>query len=180
METKATEFIYAKRISKQQKFDKRLIAHIVVLAEQGVPRRDLIEQYGMANSTLQEWMNKYGSGKARQRSYTVSQKRSVCRSVESGMSVKQAQIAFGISCPSLIRRWIREFKEENTEISVTQSLEMARKTVNPPPDADIKALQKALEEANLKIQALDTMIDIAQDQLKIDIRKKSGARQSSK
>jgi len=45
---------------------------------------------------------------------------------------------------------------------------------------DVKALQKALEMANLKIKALDTMIDIAEEQLKIDIRKKSGAKQSSK
>ena len=45
---------------------------------------------------------------------------------------------------------------------------------------ELQALKKALAEANLKIRALDTMIDIAEDQLKIDIRKKSGARQSSK
>jgi transposase len=41
-------------------------------------------------------------------------------------------------------------------------------------------LKRALQEANLKIKALDTIIDIAEEQLKIDIRKKSGARQSSK
>ena len=40
------------------------------------------------------------------------------------------------------------------------------------------ALQKALEEAELKIKALNTLIDVAEEQLKIDIRKKSGARQS--
>ncbi|WP_449436499.1 hypothetical protein [Pedobacter steynii] len=32
-------------------------------------------------------------------------------------------------------------------------------------------MKKALEEANLKIRALDTLIDIAEEQLKIDIRK---------
>jgi transposase len=41
-------------------------------------------------------------------------------------------------------------------------------------------LQKALEEAELKIKALNTLIDVAEEQLKIDIRKKSGAKQSSK
>ena len=40
------------------------------------------------------------------------------------------------------------------------------------------ALQKALQEAELKIKALNTLIDVAEEQLKIDIRKKSGARQS--
>ena len=37
--------------------------------------------------------------------------------------------------------------------------------------------KKALEEAELKIRALNTMIDMAEEQLKIEIRKKSGAKQ---
>ena len=75
---------------------------------------------------------------------------------------------------------MREFKEENDDLSLTKAEEVAKKTVDPSDNAELKALKKALEEANLKIRALDTMIDIAEEQLKIDIRKKSGARQSSK
>jgi transposase len=47
-------------------------------------------------------------------------------------------------------------------------------------NAEIEALKKALEEANMKNRALNTLIDIAEEQLKIEIRKKPGARQSSK
>jgi transposase len=47
-------------------------------------------------------------------------------------------------------------------------------------NTEITALRKALEEANMKNRALNTLIDVAEEQLKIDIRKKSGARQSSK
>ena len=57
---------------------------------------------------------------------------------------------------------------------------MSKKPSDQLENDDVKALQKALEMANLKIKALDTMIDIAEEQLKIDIRKKSGAKQSSK
>jgi transposase len=46
-----------------------------------------------------------------------------------------------------------------------------------PLPTDIKELQKALREANLKNKLLNTMIDIAEEQLKIDIRKKSGTKQ---
>ena len=56
---------------------------------------------------------------------------------------------------------------------------MAKKT-KPFSAAQAEALQKALEEAELKIKALNTLIDVAEEQLKIDIRKKSGAKQSSK
>ena len=41
-----------------------------------------------------------------------------------------------------------------------------------------ESLEKALKEAELKIKALNTLIDVAEEQLKIDIRKKSGAKQS--
>lgn len=180
METKETEFIYSDRTSKQQKFDKRLIDHVVNLVEQGVPRRDIIQEYGMASCTLKDWIDRYGSGSTRYKSYTLSEKRSVIRAVESGMSVRQAQVAFNISYPSVIRGWIKQFKEKNSELGASNPIEVTKKASETPQELELSALKKALEEANLKIKALDTMIDIAEEQLKIDIRKKSGARQSSK
>jgi len=41
----------------------------------------------------------------------------------------------------------------------------------------VKALEKALEDARMKAIALDTLIDVAEDKLKISIRKKPGAKQ---
>lgn len=180
METKETELIYSERTSKQQKFDKRLIEHIVGLAEQGIPRRDLIEKYGMAHCTLGDWIRRYSSKVSKYKIYTAAEKRSVVRAVESGMSIKQAQIAFNISYPSVLRGWIKKFNSENADLSAFKPIEVAKKTPETSEALELKALRKDLEEANLKIRALDTMIDIAEEQLKIDIRKKSGARQSSK
>ena len=180
METKEGEFIYSNRRSKNQPFDKRLIEHIVELAEQGVPSRDLLNDYGMNPSTLVDWMSKYGSAKSRRKHYTTAEKRTVIRSIEEGMSIKQAQIAFKISYPSVIRSWMKRFKEENDDLNLIKAEEVTKEAVNPSDNTELEALKKALEEANLKIRALDTMIDIAEEQLKIDIRKKSGARQSSK
>lgn len=180
METKETAFIFTERANKNQCFDKRLIKHIVDLVEQGVPRRDLILEYGMTKGTLIEWLRKHQSSGASRRVYTAAEKRSVIRAVTAGMSIKQAYITFNISSASVVRGWIREFKQDNADLSVFKTIEVAKKTAEAPEDLELKALKKALEEANLKIRALDTLIDIAEDQLKIDIRKKSGARQSSK
>lgn len=50
---------------------------------------------------------------------------------------------------------------------------------SPSPDQlsnRIRELEKALELANLKVSGLETMINIAEDQLKINIRKKSGSK----
>ncbi len=59
---------------------------------------------------------------------------------------------------------------------------MNKKSSNDKPAADerIKVLEHALQEAQLKIAALNTLIDVAEEQLKINIRKKPGAKQSPK
>lgn len=44
----------------------------------------------------------------------------------------------------------------------------------------IKQLEKALVESELRATALDTMIDVAERDLKINIRKKSNTKQSTK
>ena len=180
MEAKETEFIFTERTSKRQYFDKRLIKYIVGLIEQGTPRRDLILEYGMTKGTLSEWLKRYGSSGSGKRAYTLSEKRSVIRAVASGMSAQQAHVTFNISSASLVRSWVREFKENNSELSVPNPIEVARKITGTTEELELRALKRALEEAELKIKALDTMIDIAEEQLKIDIRKKSGAKRSSK
>lgn len=180
METKETEFIYSERTNNQQSFDKRLIEHVLFLVEQGVPRRDLMSQYGMSQRTLCTWIANGGPSGQRHKVYSMAEKRSVVRAVETGMSIRQVQIAFDITSDSSIRTWIKRFKEENAELSSSNSLQVAKKTTDRSEKTELEALQKALEEEILKNRALNTMIDIAEQQLKIDIRKKSGARQSPK
>lgn len=46
-----------------------------------------------------------------------------------------------------------------------------------PRDAEIARLKAALEKAELRAHALDTMIDVAEAKLNISIRKKAGAKQ---
>ena len=112
METEKTDFIYSERTNKRQRFDRRLVEHIVSLVEQGVPRRDLMEQYGVANNTLMNWMNKYGSGLTKRKSYTQAEKRTVVRALVSGMSTGEAQAAYNISCSSLILRWRKKLRKK--------------------------------------------------------------------
>ncbi|HEY2726184.1 MAG TPA: hypothetical protein VGI61_03350 [Parafilimonas sp.] len=41
----------------------------------------------------------------------------------------------------------------------------------------VKALEQRLEDAQMKNIALETLIDVAEEQLKIQVRKKAGPRQ---
>jgi transposase-like protein len=180
MEIKEKEFEYSRRTLKRQRFDPRLIEHIVRLAEQGIPRRSLVETYGMHPDSLSDWIAKHSLVLTKQKIHTVAERRSVVRAVDAGMSIKEAAIAFKVSSCNSIRRWIKDFSQENTEISISNPIDMAKTPPVNSENAEIVALKKALEEANMKNRALNTLIDIAEEQLKIDIRKKPGAKQSSK
>lgn len=182
MEHQENEIKVLKREKKTQTFDKRLIKQIVKSVEEGMPRKQAIALHGMGSASLSEWMRLYGSSAyhaGKRKVYTSSEKRSVLRAVESGMSIREAQISFGIKGSGTIRAWFREAQQENTDLSHCNITEAMGKQKDKESD-EVKALKKALAEAELKVKALDTMIDIAEEQLKIDIRKKSGARQSRK
>mgnify|MGYP003576935037 FL=1 len=168
------------REHKRQAFDKRLIKEIVALVEQGLPRRAALEKYGMTKSTLGLWMRNFGSREyqnSKRTRYPVTLRRSVVRAVEGGMTISQAQVAFNIKSHTAIGRWIKKEREEKANLVIDNPIPMSKKPKKENKES-VKALQQALAEAQLKIKALDTMIDIAEEQLKINIRKKSGAKQS--
>lgn len=174
--------IYALREGKSSHYDKRLIFKIVEEIENGSPRKEVIRIYGMAASTLDAWMSKFSSPDYREhtkkRSYTNLEKRTIVTAIEQGrLTIKDAKTAYNIKNAKTIRNWLNQYKSEKVEICIEKTASMAKK--NPlSKNIEKEALQKALQQAELKIKALNTLIDVAEDQLKIDIRKKSGAKQS--
>ena len=94
------------------------------------------------------------------------------------MSIREAQLAYKIRTRETVKNWLRHYKSEKAEICLENDQLMPRKKKSAAKDPTTAALQKALQEADLKIKALNTLIDVAEEQLKIDIRKKSGAKQS--
>jgi len=182
MSNKKEEIVYLERKAKGSRYDTRLIMKIVKEIESGVPRKAIEAEYGVHPETLGIWIRRYSSADYQvpvRKTYTTSEKRSVVRAIEGGMSVSEAVIAFDISSRGLIHGWIDKFKAENTEISISNPIEMPKKKINPL-EAENRALRQALFKANLKNKALDTLIDVAEEHLKIDIRKKHGAKQSPK
>ena len=70
----------------------------------------------------------------------------------------------------MIHRWVQEFQSEGKRVEKD-----GRYTGEQV--AEIKRLRKELEDARLKNELLTAMIDIAEEQMGIEIRKKRGARQ---
>jgi len=108
-----------------------------------------------------------------------AEKRWIVREIESGrMTVGEARERielFSKDPRALIEYWRKKFVPE---ISFTLPL-MTEKEKHKLDSAQkrIKELEKQLENAQMKNISLETMIDIAEEQLKIRIRKKSGPKQ---
>ncbi len=182
MSIKKEEEHYYQRSKKRERFDKRLVLKIVSEVEAGVPRKQLMEKYGCGKATIDDWMRQYGSAgyQASKREIRSNlEKHTIVRAIIEGhMTVAEAKVAYQISVSKTIYSWIRAYQKDNDIFIEEKAPPMAIKKRST--SSDIKDLQQALKDAELKIETLNTMIDIAEEELKIDIRKKSGAKQSNK
>lgn len=153
-----------------------------------MPVAQIARQFGITTSTLtQNWIKQVARGKDRllggSKKLTDEFKLKVVRKVLSGgLNVQQAAEVFDIASPGTISKWMREFSASialdlSQQLIHTEGMGNRRKS-NAQSDGDKQALEKALRDAQLKIVALETMITLAEEQFKIDIRKKSGTKQS--
>ena len=80
-----------------------------------------------------------------------------------------------LSVPSLLSTWRKKY---GSEIALTLPV-MTEKERQKVQALQKRAgeLEKQLEDAQMKNAALETLIDVAEEQLKISIRKKSGPKQ---
>lgn len=173
--------MYRIRRSPKEKFDKRVILEVVRQVESGVPRSVLRERYLVSKPTLQTWISRYSSPEwqaEKRRSFTKEHKNKVLDALARGMSVKEASVSFGINDISTICRWRRQKQLQDADlVAVLTPMAKEKKKVN---NHNEQALADSLAQAELKIRALEMMIDLAEEQFNIDIRKKSGAKRSAK
>lgn len=112
------------------------------------------------------------------RVFEVSFRRWLVSEIDSGrMNFQDAKERFKmpIRFESNYRDWQRKYSEEfHLSLPQMSSKELSD---NKKLEARIKELEKQLEYAQIKNVALNTMIDIAETELKIPIRKKSGSKQ---
>lgn len=164
-------------------FRKQVILQVVRSIERGATRGEIIKRYGVAKSTLSGWVQQYGSPAwlASQKPLSIPDRRSMVRAVEEGrMTLKEAKLAFSLKSVQAVKRYMQQAEKEKAELrrlSLLMDKNEARQEAISSEDA--AALKKALEQAELKIKALNTLIDVAEEEFKIPIRKKPGARQSS-
>ncbi|HJW27987.1 MAG TPA: hypothetical protein VJ508_01930 [Saprospiraceae bacterium] len=114
-----------------------------------------------------------------QKTFSKVEKRWIVREVQSGritMGAAKELLADRSKDPhALIRSWMKEY---GSEIPLTLPVMTEKEKAKlDAAHKRMKELEKQLEDAQMKNIALETMIDIAEEQLKISIRKKSGPKQ---
>jgi len=111
--------------------------------------------------------------------YEVSFRRWLVSQIDSeNMSMQDARDRFHlnpIEYKRIIKRWQERYSDE-LHLSL-QAMTTKERADNNKLEKRIKELEKQLEQAQMKNVALNTMIDIAETDYKLEIRKKSGPKQ---
>ena len=118
--------------------------------------------------------------------YPKSLKRKIAEEYLSGkFSYGVAAEEYGLKDKTVVKEFVKWYKR-------TLYLEQMEREKQPkdPPKQDsstesptkeqLRNLEQELAQAKLKIAGLETLIDIAEQELQIDIRKKSGTKPSNK
>jgi len=131
-------------------------------------------------------------------SYSEDLKHHVCREyVQGGIGISALTKKYNISSHSCIHSWLRKYGyvEDSNDIKVkfktvqiglenfgivkefNYDMRSQKSTLPSSSDSEeIKQLKKELEEAQLKAEAYKKIIEIAEQELKINIRKKSNTK----
>ena len=121
------------------------------------------------------------------RSYSVNFKQLVVQEYESGsLNKDQLQRKYDIRGNDCIQSWLRKYGKlvypKYTSIGrpMKDQEQQRIKELEAELKQENRALEKKLKEAELELAAYKKFVEIAERELNIEIRKKSGARQSRK
>ena len=125
--------------------------------------------------------------KRTQKDYTMSFKLQIVQDIEQGkMSISQAKKVYGIQSRSTIVQWLRKFGNFDWDNQTPSNMPKSPEQKIMELEAQVMLLekQKALLEreayvSDKKAIIFDMMIDIAEKEYQIDIRKNSSPEQST-
>ena len=115
----------------------------------------------------------------KQRQYSDEFKKELVTLYESGKnSVLELEKLYGVSTV-VIYRWIYKFSTFNTK--GVRVVEMKDSNIKKLKELEkkVQALEQIVVQKQIKIDYLEKVIDIAEEELKIDIKKKSNTSQST-
>lgn len=140
------------------------------------------EKYGVSNTTVRRWVLKHEAETTPPNPHESElDHRKIAREVIRGRyTMEQAAAKYNISTPARIFFWVREARRGRWKARKKGKAPKIESVPGPPMEESeaMEAMRKELEETRLKLLALETMIDVAEEELGVNIRKKSGTKQS--
>jgi transposase-like protein len=108
--------------------------------------------------------------------YSESLKQEVVQGIKSGLISKaEAKRKYDIRGCGCINKWIRNFE---STIQENRKLMDYKKSDKEALIKRIMELERQIKDEHIRSEGLSKMIDIAEEQLKVTIRKKSSTKQS--
>ena len=97
----------------------------------------------------------------------------------SSLTLAQIGAKYGMpkGCSPLISKWVKKYSSDFELMEKSLPLDLSSSPIGESATEQEKSLHQALQEAQMKIICLETMIDIAEKELNVSIRKKSGTKQ---
>ena len=97
-----------------------------------------------------------------------------------GIDAKIVADKYGLPNVHILSNWVNLYKKKLETGAITLApMEKKGKVKTAALRQRIKQLEKSLEKANVMIYGLNAMIDYAEKELKVPVRKKRGTKQSS-
>lgn len=124
--------------------------------------------------------------KRTQKDYSMSLKLQIVKEIEAGrLEIKECTKKYGIQSHSTVLNWLRKYGNFDWDNQIPNAMQKTPEQRIMELEAEVKLLekQKALLEreayiADKKVIFFDMMINIAESEYQIDIRKNSAAAQS--
>ena len=163
--------------------EKRLILERIYKEDE--PAEKILKEFHIktpAHLVLPRWEQQLKRSSGRliraRKTYTTEFKQDVVRQIVLGaISEKEAIVKYGVSELQQIKNWIKKYSSQINYVSKNIVMKETEQSELATILQQKKELEKVLEEANLRIIGLDTLIDVAEKQFNIEIRKKAGTKQ---
>jgi transposase len=137
---------------------------------------EVMKKYKITNNrTVSRWVKRFGNGKGipgTRKFHSGMERRQAIIEIENGKLTDLEVLKKYRVSESTLYGWKKEYSSELA--SKNNASNMENKTATPTENSKETELIKNLK---LKVSALETMIDIAETQYNIDIRKKFGSKQ---
>lgn len=132
------------------------------------------ERHSISARAIQDWMRQYGSVSYHQNKKirrSLSVREGIAREISCGqITIEEAMLKYNAKDRYTIIKWVRDYKQRQLQLTT-----LLPEAIQAVPETGSVPLAE-LKLAELKIRALEIMLDIASKEFKVDIRKKFGAK----